>query len=43
LMAMKLGYTPIINSSFADITSFRIFCPSNWFYIDLPIVPVEFF
>jgi exopolysaccharide biosynthesis protein len=29
LMAMKLGYTPIINSSFADITSFRIFCPSN--------------
>ena len=29
LMAMKLGYTPIINASYADITSFRIFCPSN--------------
>jgi hypothetical protein len=29
LMAMKLGYTPIINSSFTDLTSFKILCPSN--------------
>ena len=29
LVVMKLGYTPIINSSFADFNSFKIFCPSK--------------
>lgn len=29
LVALKFGYTPIINSSYADISSFKIFCPSK--------------
>jgi hypothetical protein len=29
LMIMKLGYTPILNSTFADFTSFKIYCPSK--------------
>ena len=29
LVVMKLGHTPIINSSFVDFNSFRIFCPSK--------------
>ena len=29
LVVMKLGYSPIINSSFADFNSFKIFCPSK--------------
>ena len=29
LVVMKLGFTPIINSSFADFNSFKIFCPSK--------------
>ena len=35
VLVMKLGYTPIINSSQADFTSFRIFCPSQMmsFYV----------
>ena len=28
LMAIKLGYSPIINSSYADFSSFKIICPS---------------
>ena len=31
LIALKFGYTPIINSSYADISSFKIFCPSKTF------------
>jgi hypothetical protein len=29
LFVMKLGYTPIMNSTFADFTSFKILCPSK--------------
>ena len=29
LIVMKLGYIPIINSSYVDLTSFSIFCPSK--------------
>ena len=29
LVVMKLGFTPIINSSFADFNSFKLFCPSK--------------
>jgi len=29
LLIMKLGYTPILNSTFADFSSFKIFCPSK--------------
>jgi hypothetical protein len=29
LFVMKLGYTPILNSTFADFTSFKILCPSK--------------
>ena len=29
LIIMKLGYTPILNSTFADFTSFKIYCPSK--------------
>jgi hypothetical protein len=30
LFVMKLGYTPILNSTFADFTSFKLFCPSKY-------------
>ncbi len=29
LMVIKLGYTPILNSTFADFTSFKLFCPGK--------------
>ena len=29
LLIMKLGYTPILNSTFADYSSFKIFCPGK--------------
>ena len=29
LIVVKLGHLPIINSTYADYTSLRIFCPSN--------------
>ena len=29
LIVMKLGFMPVINSSHADYTSFKILCPSN--------------
>jgi hypothetical protein len=29
LMVIKLGYTPIVNATYADYTSFKIMCPSN--------------
>jgi len=29
LIVLKLGHLPIINSTYADYTSFRIICPSN--------------
>jgi hypothetical protein len=29
LMVIKLGYTPILNSTFAEFTSFKLFCPSK--------------
>ena len=29
LFALKLGYSPIINSTFADYDSFKIMCPSK--------------
>jgi hypothetical protein len=29
LLVLKLGYTPILNSTFADFTSFKIYCPSK--------------
>jgi len=29
LLVLKLGYTPILNSTFADFTSFKLFCPSK--------------
>jgi hypothetical protein len=29
LFVMKLGYTPIMNFTFADFTSFKILCPSK--------------
>jgi hypothetical protein len=29
LIVLKLGNLPVINSTYADYTSFRIFCPSN--------------
>jgi hypothetical protein len=29
LLVFKLGYKPILNATFADFTSFKIFCPSN--------------
>ncbi len=32
LVVIKLGYTPILNSTYADFTSFKIFCPSREFY-----------
>ena len=28
LIVLKLGFVPIVNSSYADYTSFRVFCPS---------------
>ena len=31
LIVMKLGYTPVVNSTYADYTSFKIFCPSKLF------------
>ena len=31
LLVMKLGFMPIVNSTSADFTSFRIFCPSKNF------------
>jgi len=30
LVVLKFGYMPIINSTSADYTSFRIFCPSKF-------------
>ena len=33
LLVMKFGFMPILNSTSADYTSFKIFCPSkNYFY-----------
>ena len=29
LLVLKIGYTPILNSTFADFTSFKLFCPSK--------------
>jgi hypothetical protein len=29
LIVMKLGYMPLINSTNADYSSFKVFCPSN--------------
>jgi len=29
LLVFKMGYTPILNSTFADFSSFKIFCPSK--------------
>jgi hypothetical protein len=29
LLVMKLGNTPILNATFADFTSFKLFCPSK--------------
>ena len=29
IVIMKLGYTPIVNSTYADYTSFKIICPSK--------------
>jgi len=29
LLVIKFGYMPIINSTYADFSSFKIFCPSN--------------
>jgi len=29
-LVMKLGYTPIVNASYADYTSFKLMCPSNF-------------
>ena len=29
LILLKLGYSPVINSSYVDYTSFKIFCPSK--------------
>jgi hypothetical protein len=29
LVVMKLGYTPILNATFADFNAFKIFCPSK--------------
>lgn len=31
LIVVKLGYVPILNSTFNDFSSFRILCPSNSF------------
>ena len=33
LLVMKLGYPPIFNSTYADLTSYKIFCPSNSSFI----------
>ena len=30
LLVIKLGSTPIVNSTFADFSSFKLFCPSNF-------------
>ena len=37
LLVMKLGYPPIFNSTYADFTSYKIFCPSNYSFIKLNI------
>jgi len=29
LLVMKLGHLPILNTTFADFTSFELFCPSK--------------
>jgi hypothetical protein len=29
-LVMKLGYTPIVNSTYSDYTSFELMCPSNY-------------
>jgi hypothetical protein len=29
LLIMKLGYTPILNSTFSDFSSFKFFCPGK--------------
>ncbi len=29
LLVLKLGYMPVLNSTFFDYTSFKIFCPSK--------------
>ena len=33
LILLKLGYSPVINSSYVDYTSFKIFCPSMKYLI----------
>ena len=33
LIVMKLGYTPVINSTHADFTSFKLFCPSKFWFL----------
>jgi hypothetical protein len=39
LLVLKLGNTPILNSTYSDFTSFKIFCPSKlfYFYFNLPL------
>ena len=31
LIVLKLGHLPIINTTYADFTSFKFMCPSNYF------------
>jgi hypothetical protein len=31
LIVLKLGHLPIINTTYADFTSFKFFCPSNYY------------
>ena len=33
LIALKLGHLPIINTTYADFTTFKFICPSNLFRI----------
>jgi hypothetical protein len=33
LIVIKLGYTPIVNATYADYTSFKIMCPSKKTFI----------
>ena len=33
LVALKLGHLPIINTTYADYTSFKFICPSNLLHI----------
>ena len=42
LFVMKLGYTPILNSTFADFTSFKILCPSKKIIISFICIRILF-